>query len=334
MRDAPPSALPVATTALPAAAALAAMIERLGARLVDRQPLVERLAVALLAGGHILLEGAPGLAKTRAVKLFAEAVEGDFSRIQCTPDLLPSDITGSMVFRAETGRFDFVPGPIFHNIVLVDEINRSPPKVQSALLEAMAEHQVTVGGETRRLGDPFMVIATQNPIDHEGTYPLPLAQLDRFLMQVILPFPGYEAERAILELVEDEARRGEEPTASGHLAKADLSALRAACARVHLSPAVKDYIVRLVLATRGQGAGGKAASAIEHPASPRATLGLAAASRARALVAGRDYVTPGDVAELAPDILAHRIGLTWSAQAEGRNPRAVVEAILQAVPVV
>lgn len=320
----------------PSSTALAAMIERLGDRLVDRRPLIERLAVALLAGGHILLEGAPGLAKTRAVKLFAEGVEGSFGRIQCTPDLLPSDITGSMVFRPETGRFEFVPGPVFHAILLVDEINRSPPKVQSALLEAMAEHQVTVGGQTRRLGDPFMVIATQNPIDHEGTYPLPLAQLDRFLMQVILSFPGYDAERAILDLVEQETARGQEvptpPTA--HVTAADLSALRRSCAGVHLSAAVKDYIVRLVLATRGQGAGGRAAGAIEHAASPRATLGLAAAGRARALVAGRDFVTPADIAELAPDILAHRVGLTWAAQAEGRTARAVIDDILGAVPVV
>jgi MoxR-like ATPase len=319
-------------------AALSAMTAALGSRLVDRQDLVERLVVALLAGGHVLLEGAPGLAKTRAVKLFAEAVEARFGRIQCTPDLLPSDITGSMVFRQDTGRFEFVRGPVFHEILLVDEINRAPPKVQSALLEAMGERQVTVGGETHGLGDPFMVIATQNPIDHEGTYALPLAQLDRFLLQVVLPFPGYDAERAILDLGEAEEagalRTSHPPPAAPHVTIDDLQAMRRARAGIHLSAAVKDYIVRLVLATRGEGAGGVAASSIEHPASPRATLGLAAAARARALVGQRDYVTPSDIRELAPDVMAHRIGLTWAAQAEGRTARSVIRDLVEAVPVV
>ena len=293
--------------------------------LVGHEDLIERLLVALLTGGHLLLEGPPGLAKTRAVKWLSEAVEGTFARIQCTPDLMPSDLTGTLVYRPQDARFDFVKGPVFHNLVLVDEINRAPPKVQSALLEAMAEHQVTVGNETHVLPDPFLVVATQNPIEHDGTFPLPEAQLDRFLLHVVLHLPDMETERRILDLVEAEAQGGErhpEPMPLG-----DLAAARAAVRGVYLAPELRDYIVRLVTATRQ----GPLAGDIEHAVSPRGSLALAASARARAYLKGRDHAIPEDVAVMAPDALAHRMVLSWRAVADGRKPRDVVADILGAV---
>ncbi|KQT82261.1 AAA family ATPase [Aurantimonas sp. Leaf443] len=300
------------------------------AGLVGRTPLVERLIVALLAGGHLLVEGPPGLAKTRAVKRLSGGLECSFSRIQCTPDLMPADLTGTQVFRPERGLFEFVEGPVFHSLVLVDEINRAPPKVQSALLEAMAEAQVTAGGVTYKLPDPFMVIATQNSIEHEGTFPLPEAQLDRFLMHVLVAMPDAASELAILDLVEREASGT--VAAPGHpLRAADLLEARRQAARVHLSPALKDYIVRLVMATRDASVAPDVAGAIEHAVSPRGTLALAASSKAKAFLAGRDYVLPEDVADLAPDILSHRIVPTWRAAAEGVTARALVARLLDLV---
>jgi MoxR-like ATPases len=306
--------------------AIAHLAERIRAGLIGHEILVERLMTALLTGGHVLIEGAPGLAKTRAVKRLAQGLDGSFARIQCTPDLMPSDLTGTQVFRRQSESFDFVPGPIFHSLVLVDEINRAPPKVQSALLEAMAEGQVTAGGVTRPLPDPFMVVATQNPIEHEGTFPLPEAQLDRFLLHVDLAMPGAEAERAILDLVEGEAREAALP-AGRPLELAELRRARAAVAGIHLAPALRDFIVRLVIATR-ETEGSPLEGLIEHAVSPRGTLALAASARSRALLHGRDHALPEDVEALAPDALAHRLVPSWRATSEGISARGIVARLL------
>jgi MoxR-like ATPase len=317
---------------------VAAIRSGLEARLVDRRALVSRLLVGVLADGHLLIEGAPGLAKTRAAKSLAERLDASFARIQCTPDLMPADITGTPVWRPASGTFEFVAGPIFHSIVLVDEINRAPPKVQSALLEAMGERQVSAGPATYPLPDPFMVLATRNPIEQEGTYPLPEAQLDRFLLHVILDFPDAAAERAILDLTDYEAAHdGRAPGADGEpapetrLAAGDLRAARDAVRRVHLAPALKDFIVRLVMATRSGAVGDDVERAVAFPVSPRGTLALAAAARAHAWLGGRDYATPEDVEELAVEVLAHRLVLTWRASADGETPRGVVTRLLDRV---
>lgn len=294
--------------------------------LIGHEILVERLMVALLAGGHVLIEGSPGLAKTRAVKRLASGLAGSFARIQCTPDLMPSDIIGTQVYRPDGGRFDFQPGPLFHDLVLVDEINRAPPKVQSALLEAMGEGQVTAGGVTRPLGDLFMVVATQNSIEHEGTFPLPEAQLDRFLLHIDLPLPGAAAERAILDLVEGEGLHTptEAPTPLGTEA---ILAARAVVAGIHLAPVLKDYIVRLVVATR-ETTGTPLEGMIEHAVSPRGTLSLAAGARARAALHGRDHALPEDVEALAADTLSHRLIPSWRAVSDGLSSRALTERLL------
>ena len=301
----------------------------LESRLIGGSLLVERLLIALLAGGHLLVEGAPGLAKTRAVKLLAQGLHAPFARIQCTPDLMPADLTGSSIFRPDSGTFEYVPGPIFHSLVLVDEINRAPPKVQSALLEAMAEHQVTASGVTHPLPEPFMVVATQNPIEHEGTFPLPEAQLDRFMLKVEVTLPDAAVERQILDLVEGEAT-GEAVDAPAPIAPHEIVAARKAAMATYLSPAVKDYIVRLVTAPRETNHADLAGK-VEHPASPRGTLALASAAKAKAYLAGRDHVVPGDVADLAGDILSHRTILTWRATADGNTPRRVIESFLERV---
>lgn len=310
-----------------AQAALAGLSDRLAAGLIGHGPLIEALLIGLLAGGHVLVEGAPGLAKTRAVRALAGGLAGSFARIQCTPDLLPSDLTGTVVLRPDRSGFDFAPGPVFHNLVLVDEINRAPPKVQSALLEAMAEGQVTTSGTTRPLPDPFLVVATQNPIEHEGTFPLPEAQLDRFLLHVLLVLPDAATERAILDLVEAETAA---PVAgAAPLDHATLAAARAEVAQIHLAEPLRDYIVRLVMATRD----GPRAGAIAHAVSPRGTLALAAAARARAWLRGRDHALPEDVQALAAEALAHRLVPDWAARAEGQDARRLIAAILADTPV-
>lgn len=315
------------------ATAVAGLVDSVAAGLVGHKRLAERLVIALLAGGHVLLEGPPGIAKTRAVKRLAQELACSHARIQCTPDLLPSDLTGTQVFRPESGGFDFLPGPIFHALVLVDEINRAPPKVQSALLEAMAEAQVTTAGISRPLPDPFMVVATQNPIEHEGTFPLPEAQMDRFLLHLSLDLPDAETERGILDLVEAEAMAAATPLAAQTafaVNEAQIRAARQAVAQVHLAPALKDFIVRLVMATRR---GGAVAGDVEHAVSPRGSLALAAAVRARAWLAGRDHGLPEDVEELAEDALAHRLIPNWQALGEGRDGRALIaEALRQVRP--
>lgn len=304
-----------------------ALADEVSATLIGHDWLVERLLIAFLVGGHVLLEGPPGIAKTRAVKQLAARLPGEHARIQCTPDLLPSDLTGSQIYRPETGRFDFLPGPIFHNLVLVDEINRAPPKVQSALLEAMAEGQVTTAGITRPLAQPFMVVATQNPIEHEGTFPLPEAQLDRFLLHLRLDLPDADAELAILDLVEAEGRATAAPAAN-RLSPEALAGARAEVAGIHLAPVLKDFIIRLVVATRR---GGVLADAVEHPVSPRGTLSLAAAVRARAWLHGRDHGLPEDAEALAADALAHRLVPTWKAASEGRDGRSLIAEALRAI---
>lgn len=314
----------------PTIAVFTALIARLSDQLIGRESLIERMVISLLCGGHILLEGAPGLAKTRAIKLFADAIDTRFARVQATPDLLPSDLTGTTVYRQQSGQFEFMPGPLFNHVILVDEINRAPPKVQSALLEAMAERQISVAGTTHRLASPFLVAATQNPIEHEGTFPLPEAQLDRFLFFVELALPDAEEERRILDLMLQEDSDVQPPMLAliDHTHIADAAA---EAAKTHLSDAVRDYVVRLVDATRN---GNGYAQHIEHPASPRATIGLARAARAKAWLSGRDHVLPTDVADLAPDVLAGRIGLNYQALANGLSAREVVQEIVTATTIV
>jgi MoxR-like ATPase len=314
----------------PVQARLSELRRFLESGLIGGSVLVERLLIGLLAGGHLLVEGAPGLAKTRAVKLLAQGLNAPFSRIQCTPDLMPADLTGTSTWRQDRGVFEFVAGPIFHSLVLVDEINRAPPKVQSALLEAMGEQQVTAAGVTHPLPTPFMVVATQNPIEHEGTFPLPEAQLDRFMIHVEVKLPDAATERRILDLVEHEAA-GAVPTMVTPIGPSEVADAKVAAMRVHLSPAVKDYIVRLVTAARRADVAPDIRQKIEHPASPRGTLALAMASKARAFLAGRDHVIPEDVAELAADALAHRTILTWRALADGDTTRGVIGELIDRI---
>jgi MoxR-like ATPase len=292
---------------------------------VGQDRLLERLLVALLARGHCLLEGVPGVAKTLAVETLARAVGGSFSRLQFTPDLVPSDIVGTRIFKPGSDRFDVELGPVFANLVLADEINRAPAKVQSALLEVMAERQVSLGGTTYPLPRPFLVLATQNPIESEGVYALPEAQRDRFLLKVDVGYPSGSEELAILH------RMGvRPPVAEAVLSPERVLALQAAADEVYLHHAVAEYVVRLVLATREPAA--DIAGALEFGASPRATLGIAAAARGLALLRGREYVLPDDVRDVAGDVLAHRLVLTYDAVADGVDPRWVVDRVLAAVP--
>lgn len=301
--------------------------------MIGQSQTVLSLMVGLLADGHVLLEGAPGLAKTRIARLLAQAMEGDFRRIQFTPDLLPSDLTGSSIYNSEEHRFDFQPGPIFGNFILADEINRAPAKVQSALLEAMEERQVTSGSESLRLEDPFFVIATQNPIEHEGTWDLPQAQLDRFLLHVVVDYPDLAAERDIFDLVIREAvERGQSAGPPAVIAKSDLAEARSQVLDVHLSDPVRNYIVRLVTGTRDdpvalEGVG----EHLSHPVSPRGSAALGRTAQARAWLLERDYVIPEDVEALAGDVLRHRMGLNYQAEAEGITPQQIVHSLLQQI---
>jgi MoxR-like ATPase len=310
---------------------VAALRAEMARVLVGLEGLTDRLLVGLLCRGHILIEGVPGLAKTLAVKTLAGAIRAAFRRIQFTPDLLPADILGTEIYEAATGRFSVRRGPVFANIVLADEINRAPSKVQSALLEAMQERRVTIGGETLALPEPFMVLATQNPIEQEGTYPLPEAQVDRFLLQLTVGYPEPEAEKEIVR----RACLAEEATVSPVLDGADILELAGLVREVRLDERLLDYIVALVGATRDPEAAGLAdlAGRVAYGASPRAAIALAGTSRALALVSGRDYVTPGDIKALAPDVLRHRLLLTYEAQAEGLTSETVTGRILGAVPV-
>ncbi|WP_158880160.1 MoxR family ATPase [Rhodanobacter sp. L36] len=305
-------------------------------RCIIGQPhLIDCLLIALLADGHLLVEGAPGLAKTTAVKAMAARIEADFHRVQFTPDLLPADLTGTDVFRPQSGSFEFERGPLFHNIVLADEINRAPAKVQSALLEAMAEQQITVGRNTWHLPELFMVMATQNPIEQEGTFALPEAQLDRFLMHVTIGYPDAAAELAILRLAREQAsRRAHDATpALALLSQADVFAARDAAMSVHMSPALEEYLTQLVLATRDAGRYGLELKRwIAWGGSPRATIALDRCSRAHAWLAGRDYVLPDDVHVIVHEVLRHRVLLSYEAEAEGVRPDQVIDRLLDLVP--
>ncbi|MEH6626542.1 MAG: MoxR family ATPase [Motiliproteus sp.] len=303
-------------------------------QIIGQQQLVERLLIALLADGHLLVEGAPGLAKTKAIKTLSQGVEGDFHRIQFTPDLLPADVTGSDIYRPEEGTFQFQPGPIFHNLVLADEINRAPAKVQSALLEAMGERQISVGRKTYQLPELFLVMATQNPIEQEGTYPLPEAQLDRFLMQVLVDYPDQQAELAILKLARREAGSSAVEEAPVTLSQPLLMAARNEVLQLHMAEPVEQYIVQITMATRlPQRYSPELASWIEYGASPRASIALDRCARAHAWLQGRDYVSPDDVQAVACDVLRHRLILSFEAEANGLDPQTVILKLLELVPV-
>jgi MoxR-like ATPase len=304
----------------------------LASKIVGQEHLVERLIIALLADGHLLVEGAPGLAKTKAIKTLSEGLEADFHRVQFTPDLLPADITGSDIFRPQQGTFEFQAGPLFHNLVLADEINRAPAKVQSALLEAMAERQISVGKNTYQLPELFLVMATQNPIEQEGTYPLPEAQMDRFLMHIMVDYPAPETERAILALSRQEAKAQPQDTVVP-LPQKTLFAARSEVLEVHMSEAVEEYLVQLILATRNtQAYGGDLALWLDYGASPRATIALDRCSRALAWLEGRDFVTPDDIRAVAHDVLRHRLILSFEAEAAGITANQVIDKLLETVP--
>ncbi len=304
----------------------------LSSRIIGQKDLVHKILIALLADGHLLVEGAPGLAKTRAIKELSRVIEGDFQRIQFTPDLLPADLTGTEIYRPQDSSFSFQKGPLFHNLVLADEINRAPAKVQSALLEAMAERQISVGNNSFQLPPLFLVMATQNPIEQEGTYPLPEAQLDRFLMHIEVGYPDNEAESAILALNRREAFADSAPTIA-ELPQEQLFAARKEVVSLYMAQEVEDYLIQLVLATRHpEKYDNKLGQYIEFGASPRATIALDRCARANAWLSGRDYVTPGDVQAVLFDTLRHRIILSYQAEAEGINSNQVIEQLIQLVP--
>ncbi len=303
----------------------------LARRIVGQHKLIDRVLMSLLTGGHILLEGVPGLAKTLTVRTLAEAIHTTFRRIQFTPDLLPSDVIGTLVWEEKTGTFTAKPGPIFANIVLADEINRAPAKVQSALLEAMQEHQVTIGEESHPLPVPFLVMATQNPIEHEGTYPLPEAQVDRFMFKTRVDYPGREDERQIMRLMSGE----DPPAVEAVVDPKEILAARELLAGIYIDERLEDYILSLVLATRDPVAHGvpELAGWVEFGASPRATIFLARAARAHAFLEGRSFATPDDVKAIARDVLRHRLVMTFQAEAEQIDSEQVLDRLLETVPV-
>ena len=310
---------------------LGRILDEVGRVVVGQHALVEGLLVALLSGGHALVDGVPGLAKTTAVRTLAQALGLGFGRIQFTPDLLPGDLVGTLVFDPDQRRFQVHRGPIFAPVLLADEINRAPAKVQSALLEAMEERQVSIGEESFRLPDPFFVMATQNPVELEGTYPLPEAQIDRFLLKLVVPYPDAGEEREIV------LRDAAGPVRVAAVADAaTVVGLRAAAAKVHVAPALIDYAVRLVRATRDPAAAGirlgsDSKSCVALGASPRASIYLVRAARARALLDGRGFVTPHDLKRVAPDVLRHRVVVGFEAEADGISPETVVAAVLSTV---
>ncbi len=301
----------------------------MGKVIVGQKALVENLMIGLLSGGHILLEGVPGLAKTLAINTLAQAVDAKFSRIQFTPDLLPADLTGTLIYSQKEGRFEVHKGPVFANFILADEINRSPAKVQSALLEAMQEHQVTIGEQTFKLPEPFLVLATQNPIEQEGTYPLPEAQVDRFMLKVIVNYPAKEEERQIIRM----NNTGEFPRASAVVKPEDIMRARQVVRDVYMDEKIEKYIVDIVYATRTpedynlQSLKGL----ISYGASPRASIALSIASKAYAFIKRRGYVIPEDVRAVCPEVLRHRIGLTYEAEAENITTENIISQVLNAV---
>ena len=304
--------------------------------IIGQSELINRMLIAILCDGHLLVEGAPGLAKTRAIKVISDSIEGTFSRIQFTPDLLPADLTGTEVYRPQEGKFEFREGPLFHNLILADEINRAPAKVQSALLEAMEERQISVGDKSYKLSKLFLVMATQNPIEQEGTYPLPEAQLDRFLLHVEIGYPTVEDERKILSLNRDEARdsKNESFVPESLLSEIAILEAREAILNLHLSDDLEKYIVDIVTSTRNPG---KVDSQLDgqvlYGASPRACMGIDRAARAYAWLKGKDYVGPEDIQEVTYDVLRHRLVLSFEAEAEGVTPNKIIEGILNGVGV-
>lgn len=305
-------------------------------QIIGQPHLIDRLLIALIADGHLLVEGAPGLAKTKAIKTLSDVIDGDFHRVQFTPDLLPSDVTGTDIYRPETGIFEFQSGPIFHNLVLTDEINRAPAKVQSALLEAMAERQISVGKSTYTLPELFLVMATQNPIEQEGTYPLPEAQLDRFLLHVRVDFPDASAEKKILQLSRNESSQNPVPAATiKKISQKEIFEAREASLKMHMADSVEDYIVQLVTATRQPEAYGEDLSRwIEFGVSPRATIGLDRCARAHAYLSGKTFVSPDDVQAVLHDIFRHRIILSFEAEANGKNADDIIDEIQKRVAVI
>jgi MoxR-like ATPase len=304
--------------------------------IIGQETLVNRLLVALLCDGHLLVEGAPGLAKTKAVKILSDGIESDFHRVQFTPDLLPADLTGTDVYRPQDGSFVFQQGPLFHNLVLADEINRAPAKVQSALLEAMAERQITVGKTTYQLPQLFMVMATQNPIEQEGTYPLPEAQLDRFLMHVSIDYPDASAEKQILALVRDEALNGITMSTGNdiRISQQSIFDARREVLELYMGDNLEEYLMQLVLATRKPGVyGDDLAQWSLYGASPRATIALDRCARAHAWLDGRDYVDPDDIQSVAHDVLRHRIILSYEAEAEGVTPDIFIQELISRIAV-
>lgn len=305
----------------------------LDSQIIGQPELTQALLIAILADGHLLVEGPPGLAKTRAVNALAKGVEGSFQRVQFTPDLLPADVTGTDIYRQQTSEFVFEKGPLFHNLILADEINRAPAKVQSALLEAMAERQVTVGKNTYPLSDLFMVMATQNPLEQEGTYPLPEAQLDRFLLHLSIDYPGAEHELDILRLTRGEAL-SEHQAPAQQISQSDLFASRKAILGLYLAEPLEQYLVQLIIATReGAKLDAQLGSWIEYGASPRATIALDKCARAHAWLQGRDFVAPDDIQAVLHNVLRHRIILSYEAQADGVTKDQVISRILKLVAV-
>ncbi len=309
-----------------------ALKDFLDSRIIGQQDLIKKLLITMLADGHALVEGAPGLAKTKAIKTLSECINAKYNRIQFTPDLLPSDITGSEIYVAAKGEFEFRKGPIFANLVLADEINRAPAKVQSALLEAMAERQVSIGGKRYILPDLFMVMATQNPIEHEGTYNLPEAQLDRFLMYIKIDQPDAESEKKILHLVRGEVANVAQQKFN-KLNIEDVLAARREVLNVHTSEAVEEYLVQLIMATRHpEKYDGKLSGQVLYGASPRATIALDRCAKINAWLSGRDFVTPEDIHAVIYDVLRHRLILTFEAQAEGVTTDEIISKLLALVP--
>lgn len=323
--------------------ALQQLSQHISEKIIGQASLVNRLLIALIADGHLLVEGAPGLAKTRAIKVLGDHIEGDFQRVQFTPDLLPADLTGTEIYRPETASFSFQKGPLFHNLILADEVNRAPAKVQSALLEAMAERQITVGGCTYPLPKLFLVMATQNPIEQEGTYSLPEAQLDRFLMHVKIDYPSVESEQSILHLVRAEARMhsngydavtGGEESLPVQIDQDTIFSARDMVIDIYMSPQVEEYLLQLVLATRAPATySDKLTKWIQYGGSPRATIALDRCARAQAWLDGRDYVSPEDVQSVCRDVLRHRLLLHYEAEAEGVTPDHAIDELLSCIAV-
>ena len=305
----------------------------LDSQILGQSHLTECMLIGLLADGHILVEGPPGLAKTRAIKALSDGIEGNFHRVQFTPDLLPADLTGTDIYRPETHEFEFQKGPLFHNLILADEINRAPAKVQSALLEAMAERQITVGRTTYQLPELFLVMATQNPIEQEGTYPLPEAQLDRFLIHVEIDYPDAATEHLILALNRNEALN-HQAVAAPKLTQDEIVSARKDCLEIYLAPQLEEYLVQLIMATRNPiSYDENLASWLEYGASTRATIALERCARARAWLQGRDFVSPEDIQAMLPNVLRHRLLLSYEAESEGITPATVIDKIISLVPV-